>query len=172
MKHTKLVALSAIATAFTVILLSVGAFVPILDYSCIFLAGICIMLPLTQKSVRAALMTYLASALLSLFFIGGRWEITITYAMFFGLHPIFNYFQREKRINRYIALLIKEIWFIGTLVFLYIFFESFIGFEAEWARKYALPLLIVGGGITFIFYDFMMLRFQIVVDAIVRRLKF
>ncbi|MBR1676503.1 MAG: hypothetical protein IJ706_04240 [Clostridia bacterium] len=167
----KLVALSGISSAFAVIFLIVGIFIPMFDYSGLFLASVCMTLPLAKKSKWAALISYAATSLLSLIFISGRWEVLLAFAAFFGLHPIVNYFFKEKGVNRYIGLLIKEIWFILTLLALYFFFEDFIVIEIEWLKKFAVPALIVGGGLLFVVYDIMMFYFQRSVDAIVKRLK-
>ena len=53
MKNSKLIALSAIATAFSLIFLVLGATIPALDYSGIFMASLCVMLPLAKKSAKA-----------------------------------------------------------------------------------------------------------------------
>lgn len=171
MKYSKLIALSAISAALSTVFLIIGVYVPVLDYSGIMMASVCMLLPLTQKSIKAGLLTYTATCLLSLIFIGGRFEITICFAAFFGLHPVFNYFQREKKIKYPIALVIKEIWFLGVVALIYVFFESFIGFEAEWARKYAWPILMFGGALFLVVYDFMMMRFQTIVDSLIKRLR-
>lgn len=171
MKRSKLIALSAIAAAFAVIFLALGAFVPVFDYSGIFIASVCMTLPLAKKSVWAGVMAYLAAALLSLVFVGGRFEITVSFAVFFGLHPIVNLLFDKIKLNRIIGLIIKDIWFIGSLLLLYFFFRDFVGFETEVLQKYALPILIIGGGLLFIIYDIMMVRFQRFADMAVERLK-
>ena len=171
MKNSKLIVLSAISTAFAVIFLTLGAIVPVFDYSGIFMASVCMTLPLTKKSAWAGVMTYLATAILSLIFVGGRFEITVSFAVFFGLHPLANFLFEKAKFNKIIAVIIKDIWFIASLLLLYCFFEEFIGFEAEILKKYAVPILIIGGGIIFVAYDFIMTRFQKFAVAIVERLK-
>ena len=171
MKKSKLIALSAIATAFGVIFLALGAFLPIFDYSGIFIASVCMTLPLTKKSVWAGVMSYLATALLSLMFVGGRFEITVSFALFFGLHPVVNYVFEKRGLNKIIAFAIKDVWFILSLLFLYYFFEEFVGFDVEILKKYAVLVLTVGGGLLFAFYDFAMLRFQRFANYAVERLK-
>ena len=118
MKKSKLIVLSAISTAFAVVFLSLGAFVPVFDYSGIFMASVCMLLPLTKKSVWGGLMAYLATALLSLIFVGGRFEITVAFAAFFGLHPLINFVFEKIKLNRIIVVLIKDVWFIAALLLL------------------------------------------------------
>ena len=171
MKKSKMIALSAIASAFAVIFLALGAIVPTLDYSGIFMASICMTIPLTKKSVWSGAMSYVASALLSLLFVGGRLEITVTFALFFGLHPLVNFLFNKIRLNKVLALAIKEVWFIASLLILYALFRDFVGFENEILQKYAVLILVVGGGLIFIAYDYMMQRFQRFMDMAVARLK-
>ena len=171
MKKSVLIALSAISAALATVFLVVGVFVPMFDYSCIFMASVCMMIPLTKKSVRGGILAFIASALLTLIFSSGRWEVVVTYALFFGLHPTVNFIFRERKFNKVIAFLIKEIWFIGSLIIVYFLFESFFAFETEWARTYALPIIVIGGGLLFFVYDFIMFRFQKILDIAVKRLK-
>ncbi|MBR1867902.1 MAG: hypothetical protein IJ800_04915 [Clostridia bacterium] len=171
MKKSVLIALSAVSAALATVFLVVGIFVPMFDYSCIFIASVCMMIPLTKKSVRGGILAFVASALLTLLFSSGRWEVVVTYALFFGLHPTANFIFREKKLNKIIAFLIKEVWFIASLLVVYFLFESFFAFETEWARAYALPIIIVGGGLLFVVYDFAMIRFQKLLDIAVKRLK-
>lgn len=178
MKNSKLIALSAIATAFSIIFMTLGAIVPALDYSGIFMASICVMLPLSKKSVKAALLTYGATLILAALLVGAttsRWEIVIIYGLFFGLHPTVSYIMKEKNFNKIVGILLKTIWFVGVLIFIYFFFTEFLFDESflnkEWVKKYIYLILIVGGGVIFVVYDFLMDRLQRSADAIVNRLK-
>ncbi len=171
MKRSGLIALSAVATAFSVILLTLGAYVAVLDYSCIFMASLCVMLPLSKQSKKAALLTYIATSLLSAVFIGGRWAVLLPYVLFFGLHPIANYLLAEKKVNKILAVAIKDVWFVGTLLLVNALFVDFFAFETEWAQKYIVWILAIGGGLGFIVYDFCACRFQRAIDLIVKKLK-
>ena len=136
------------------------------------------MLPLAKKSAKAGLMTYAATLCLSCLLVGAttsRWEIVIIYALFFGLHPTVNYFFREKKLNVVLATLIKTVWFVGVLILIYNLFTDFL-FDAsflqkEWVKKYIYLILTGGGGVGFILYDFLMVRFQRLVDIQVSRMK-
>lgn len=136
------------------------------------------MLPLAKKSAKAGLMTYVATLCLSCLLVGAttsRWEIVIIYALFFGLHPTVNYFFREKKLNVVLATLIKTVWFVGVLILIYNLFTDFL-FDAsflqkEWVKKYIYLILAGGGAVGFILYDFLMVRFQRLVDIQVSRMK-
>ena len=171
MKKSKMIALSAISAALAVLFLALGAVVPVFDYSGIFIASVCMTIPLTKKSVWSGVMSYIASALLSLLFVGGRFEITFSFAVFFGLHPAVNFIFGKIRLNKILAVVIKDIWFVASLLLIYALFKEFVGFEHELLQKYAVLVLIVCGGLIFIVYDYMMQRFQKFADAAVERLK-
>lgn len=123
-------------------------------------------------------MTYAATLCLSCLLVGAttsRWEIVIIYALFFGLHPTVNYFFREKKLNVVLATLIKTVWFVGVLILIYNLFTDFL-FDAsflqkEWVKKYIYLILAGGGAVGFILYDFLMVRFQRLVDIQVSRMK-
>lgn len=178
MKQSRLIALSAIATAFSVVFMSLGALIPAFDYSGIFMASLCVMIPLSKKSAKAGFLTYAATLCLSCVLVGAttaRWELIVIYGLFFGLHPTVNYLFREKNFNKYIALLIKTAWFIGVLILIYNVFTDFL-FDAsflqkEWVKKYICLILVVGGGALFVVYDFLMLRFQRITDALVAKMN-
>ena len=65
MKPSKIISLSAVTTALAVIFLAVGAYVDVMDLSCLFMSSLMIMLPLSKKSVKSALFSYGATAILT-----------------------------------------------------------------------------------------------------------
>ena len=101
MKQSKVIALSAICSAFAIIFLTVGAFIPVFDYSAIFMASMCTMLPLAKKSWKGGLMSYMATVALSfIFFFGTNPAMVVTYTLFFGAHPTVSYLLKEKKLNK------------------------------------------------------------------------
>lgn len=166
-----MIALSAITTALSVIFIVIGAFIETFDLSCLFMASVCLMLPLSKNMRLGAFLSYIATAILSFIFSGVRFQILIPYVMFFGLHPIFNEIVVYKKWNKFLAFLIKAVWFIGTLFVTYYFTSMFI-FENEIILKYINIVLPIGGLIVFVIYDFVMLRFQVMTRAIIERFKF
>ena len=66
-------------------------------------------------------------------------------------------------------------WFVGVLILIYNLFTDFL-FDAsflqkEWVKKYIYLILAGGGAVGFILYDFLMVRFQRLVDIQVSRMK-
>lgn len=171
MKKSKVIAISGIATAFSVLLLSIGAYFPTFDLSALFMASLVVMLPLSKKSYLGAVITTIASSILTLIIAGFRYQIVIPFALFFGMHPIVNYFQAStNKFNKWIFLIVKDVWFVLVLVLMQKLSEVLI-IDIESIKRFVYPILIVGGAIGFIVYDFLMQRFQNYIDLIIKRLK-
>ena len=172
MKRSKIISLGAITTAISVVFLALGAYIDVLDLSCLFMASLMIMIPLSKKTVKCAILSYIATCLLSLLFTmgTGKFAISALYAVFFGFHPIVNYIEKEKHLNKILLFIIKDVWFIGTLLLSYYAFTLFTDIP-EFVAKYALYIIIIGGAICFIAYDFIMKRFQYLTENLITRLK-
>ena len=170
MKNGKLIALSAISTALGLIFLIIGAYFPVFDISCLFIASVAVMLPLSKDSVKGAFLTYGATCLLTIPFVIGRFDVLILYALFFGAHPIANYFLIRKNKTFGALTFVKAIWFVGVLFFAYYLLSFFI-IEIEVLNK-VIPLAIIVFGVAFfIVYDLVMIRFQKLTSVIVKKLK-
>ncbi len=177
MKQSKIIALSAISSAFAIVCLTIGVMLPVFDYSAIFMASLCTMLPLAKKSVKGGILTYLGTlGLAFVFFLGIRAEIVLTYGIFFGFHPTVNFIIREKKINKVVALVFKTAWFVLSVLIIYWLFSGFLFEESllnnEIFNKYVYLIITVVGSVLFIAYDFLMLRFQSMIDKTIEKLKF
>ncbi len=170
MKLSKVVALSSLCTAIASVLLVVGAYFPTLSYSCIFLASVVVLLPLSKDTYKGAVFTVIASALLSFLLAGISFETALPYLIFFGFHPIVNKVLKEKKVNRFLAYLIKGVWFVGAMLICYLLTDMFVT-DNEVFKKYMIYIIIIGGSVLFIVYDYMMFYFQRAMDVISKRLK-
>lgn len=170
MKYSRVVALSSVSTALAVIFLIIGSYIEVLDLSCLFMASLALMMPLAKDYKLGGLLSYVATVILAIFLTGMRLQVIIPFAMFFGLHPLANYFQKRLKINLVLATVIKTVWFIGTLYVMYFATKIFVS-PNEFIEKYIHFVLIIGGAVIFIVYDKLMHRFQKAVNSIVFRLK-
>ncbi len=171
MKSAKVIALSAISTAFCIILLVVGSYFTTIDISCLFMASIATSLPLIKGSYKGAFLTYLASSLTSVIFVSSNFAVVICYAVFFGLQPILNYYLINKYKNSInIFTLVKTLWFIG-LCFLMYYFLTFFTVEFEFVEKYIVLFIIIGGGVLGFLYDIATIRFLKALLIIAKKLK-
>lgn len=167
---SKGIALSAVSTALAVVLLIFGAYFETFDLSCLFLASLCMMLPLYKKYYLGAFLSYVAASLLSLLLSAGRFQVIIPFAMFFGLHAIANEFQIKFKINKILALIIKDVWFLGTLAVMYFFTKMFVA-DNDVFEKYMPYIIFIGGALFFPLYDFLIFRFKRMLDVLLTRLK-
>ena len=171
-----MVALCAISTGFAILCLTAGVFIPLLDYSGIFMASLCTMIPLSKKSFKGGLMSYLATlCLASIFFVGLKPEIVLTFGVFFGAHPAVSYILREKKVNNVLSLVIKTIWFVGSILLIYTLFSAFLFEDSllsnEIFKKYAYLILSIVGAALFVVYDLLIARFQMMLDRTIDKLK-
>lgn len=168
---SKGIALSAVSTALAVVLLIFGAYFETFDLSCLFLASLCMMLPLYKKYYLGAFLSYVATSLLALILTAGRFQVVIPFAMFFGLHAIANELQLKFNVNKIVAFIVKEIWFLGTLAVMYFFTKMFVS-DNEVFEKYMPYIIIIGGALFFPLYDILIFRFKKMLDVLLKRLKF
>lgn len=170
MKLSKIVALSAMCTTMSATLLVLGAYFPTLSYSMIFLASVVILLPLAKNTYKGALLTVIASALLSFFIAAFSFETSLPYILFFGFHPIVSKFFKEKGLNKFLAFVIKDLWFVGAMLVCYFVTDLFVT-DDEFFQKYMIYFVTFGGAVLFIVYDRMFDYFQRAVDVLSKRLK-
>lgn len=170
MKLSKVIALSALCTAMSATLLCIGAYFLSLSYSCIFLASVVVLLPLAKETYKGAILTVIASALLSFLIASFSFETDLPYLLFFGFHPIVSKYLEEKKLNRFLAYLIKNLWFVGSMLCCYFLTSMFI-VENETLKKYMIYIIIIGGSIFFVIYDVLFKFFQKQMNVISKRLK-
>ena len=177
MKNAKIIALSAVTTALATVFLVIGNWFPTFSLSGAFMASVVMMMPLAKKTYKGAILSYLATILLTGVFSGffTRWDALFPFALFSGLHPIVNYFFFERSFSNKIAakilfIIVKDIWFVGVLIATHFLFEVYTG-EVEFIRKYIVPILLIGGALIFPFYDYIMTRFQQMINVIIIRFK-
>ena len=171
MKPSKAIALSAICAAIGSLLLVLGEFFPTLSLGAAFTAGVVVMIPLAKDSFKSAFVTYAAAALLAFFISYFRYEAVLPFLSFFGLQPIINRLQRKKGWNKYVMLLLKDVWFVGVAVGYYYLFNLTLFDNNETLNAYALPIIIVGGAVAYVLYDYLTFYFQKYIDLTVKRLK-
>lgn len=168
------IALSAVASSLAVIFLTFGAFVPVFDLTAYMLSSIALMLPLAKKFYLGGFLSYLSSALLALLITGGNFAFVLPFFVFFGIHALINSFQIKFNINKYLALVIKIIWFDLSLILMYKFTQIFISdnqFVIDYVLKYIYYFIPTLGSLFFIFYDWFIFRAQRIINIFVEKYK-
>lgn len=168
------ITLSAMATALGVIFLYLGTFNTYVLFVCYVLAEISLMLPLSKQYYGGAALAYVACCLLTVLMgaLARVWAL-VPFIVFFGLHPIANALQLRFNINRWLALIVKIVWFDLTCwLTLWLVFDWYSGASAlfDVLNKYIWIIIVVGGSIVAFAYDYLMFRFQVLVNNLIQRI--
>lgn len=173
------IALSAISCAVAVIFLLLGFWSNVLLATGYLLGVIALMVPLSKQFFRGAALAYIGTCILTVILGAAAkfWDL-VPFIMFFGLHPLINALQIRFKVNRWIALAVKAMWFDFTLWVAYILVFNGIlgGAQAEseffaFVNKYILVFIFVGGSLIFIAYDYLIFTCQIMVNKLVYRIR-
>lgn len=176
--HSFEIALSAVSCAIAVICLLLGFWSNILLGTGYLLGVTALMIPLSKQFYAGAALAYAGTVILALIMGAAArfWDI-VPFIMFFGLHPLVNSLQLRFKINRWIALAVKAVWFDFTLWVAYILiFDGVLGAGSdneiyEFLNKYVYYFIFIGGSIIFIAYDYLVFNLQIGVNKLVYRIR-
>ena len=170
------IALSAISCALAIIFLLLGTLSGWLLATGYIMAQICLMIPLSKGFYVGDVLAYIGTCILTILLgaIGQAW-LLVPFIMFFGLHPLINVLQLRFNINKWIAYIVKAIWFDFSLWVMYILvFGSSIGDPSieiyRIINDYILVFIFVGGTIIFFVYDYIMFKCQMIVNSLVYRI--
>ena len=164
------IALSALSCALATIFLTLGVVSEVLLFTGYMLGGIALMLPLAKKSYAGFALAYVSTCILSCIFASFRFWDILPFLMFFGLHPLVNELQLKLGINRYVALLIKALWFDVTMFLIWKVVFA-ITTSIPVIDTYILPIILVVGTIAFIAYDYVVFGWRDIVFRLVRRIS-
>ncbi|MCD7728981.1 MAG: hypothetical protein LUI60_03620 [Clostridia bacterium] len=176
------IALSAISCAVAVLFLTLGVFSRYLLATGYIVAQIALMIPLSKQFALGDFLAYLGTVILALILgaVASFWDV-VPFIMFFGLHPLANYFQVKFKINKWIALVIKMVWFDVTLYVMYLLMWNITGITGmgsqtiinvvEFVEKYIWLFIIVLGSLFLWLYDFIMFKAQIWVNKLIYRIR-
>ena len=163
------IALSALSCAMATVMLTVGVYSAVLLFTGYLLACIALMFPLAKKSYAGFALAYVATCILSLIFNVARFFDLLPFIMFFGLHPLVNELQLKTKINRWLACGLKALWFDGTM---YVIWRFVFGMTASipLIDQYIIPIILIGGTVFFVAYDYLMYRWRFAVNTLVDRI--
>ena len=171
------VALAGVSCAIAVAALIMGYYVNVLIGTAYIIAQVALMIPLSKQFYGIDVLAYLATVLLAALVGGlvGAWWLFIPFIMFFGLHPLANSFQLRYRVNRWLALVVKMIWFDAMLFVMYYALGGFLGFTEStfWQAidPYVWIIILVAGSLFLWLYDYVMFKVQIWINMLVYRIK-
>ena len=172
------IALSAVACAIAVICLLLGFWSSVLLGTGYILGVTALMIPLSKQFYLGGFLAYAGTVILALVMGAAArfWDI-VPFIMFFGLHPLVNSLQLRFKVNKWIALAVKAVWFDFTLWVAYILiFDGVLGANSdnsiyEFLNRYVYYFIFIGGSIIFIVYDYLIFNLQIGVNKLVYRIR-
>ena len=163
------IALSALACAIATIFLTIGVYSEILLFTGYLFACIALMLPLAKQCYTGYALAYISTCILSLIFNVARFFDLLPFILFFGLHPLVNELQLKSKINRWLACVLKALWFDGAM---YVVWRFVFGMTSTIAviDQYIIPIILIGGTIFFVAYDYCMYKWRFAVNNVVKRI--
>ncbi len=165
------IALSAISCAVATVFLTVGAFSPFLLATGYLVGCFALMLPLSKDFIWGNVLAFVGASLLSLLFggMGYVWKL-LPFYVFFGLHPLANYLQTRFHWNKWICLPIKAAWFDGAMYLCWRFTFA-MNVNIAWVNENILLVILLGGTLFFIAYDYMIFLCQKSVNQAIARIR-
>lgn len=173
------IALSAISCAVASAFLALGilsGYLLALGY----LVGIlALMVPISKQFYFGGFLAYAGTCILT-FVLGAAakfWDL-VPFIMFFGLHPLVNSLQIRFKINRWLALAVKAVWFIGTLFAGYFMMvygvigAKFLDTQLyQSIKNYIYIIIPIAGALIFFVYDYLIFRCQIMINSLIYRIR-
>ena len=173
------IALSGISCAVAVLFLALGILSGWLLATGYFIGVVALMLPLSKQFYKGGFLAYAGTCVLTIIMGAAAkfWDL-VPFIMFFGLHPLVNALQKKYKFNRWLALLIKAVWFDCTLIAGYfLIYGGVMGGSLfpqnvyDVINKYVYLLIFTVGTFIFVLYDFLVMRCQLAVNAVVARIR-
>ena len=164
------IALSALACAVSTVFLVLGTITPVLLFTGYLASCIALMLPLSKGSYRGYVLAYLGTGFLSFLFCGSAFlPELLGFVCFFGLHPLFNELQLRFQMKRWLAFLIKAVWFDGAMYLIWRFVFDMTT-SVAFVDTFIIPFILVVGTGFFALYDYTMFLCRGKILCLVNRL--
>ncbi|MGI6077574.1 MAG: hypothetical protein ACOYCB_05335 [Fastidiosipilaceae bacterium] len=146
---TRLLAVAGIVVALIIVLLLAVRISPTAKLALYTICSFCVMIVCLEVSFKGAVLTWIASALLGVLFIGV--PAALPYCGFFGPWPLLKgVIERrfcESRGTLWIGYVIKILIFIALVIAIYFLFNALIvPFIALWQTKFGVPVVVLGLG--------------------------
>lgn len=142
-------------------------------------AMVALMVPLSKQFYLGDFLAYAGTVILAIVLGAAAkfWDL-VPFIMFFGLHPLVNALQVKFKVNRWIALAVKAVWFDLTLwvAYILIFGKVLGGADAdnafyEFVRQHIYWIIFVGGTLVIFPYDYLIFKMQTTMDRLVYRIR-
>ena len=156
---SKTISVSAIASAFVTICLTIGAYFEVADLVALVAASVFVILPLYMNSYKGCLLCYLAGGVLAFLCSGFNIMSLVfpAYFAFFGVYPIVKSKFTDVNFNKYLGFIIGLVWFVLVAYGMFFYYTAIMGRVftdlPEWILKNVLYFLAPLAVIVFVVFD-------------------
>ena len=176
------IALSGISCGIAVLFLSLGILSGWLLATGYFIGVLAMMIPLSKNFFKGGFCAYVGTCILTIIMGAAAkfWDL-VPFIMFFGLHPLINALIKKKAAKaliKWLALVLKALWFdCALIVAYYLVFNGLVGGSMfpqgvyDTVNKYIYLFIFTVGTLVGVIYDFLVIRCQLAVNAVVARIK-
>ena len=165
MKNTKKISLSGISTAFCAIFLILGNTIPLLDFSCYFLASLSLTIPFVTKEIKWGILSFIVATVVGFIFVPNI-MVMFSFLAFFGPYAIIVCTMNMKRIKHSLQYAVKAIFFAISIFAMYQFSNVFIDLNGY---NFPIPILLGGAFVVMFVYDYLMQRIMKQLERMTRR---
>ena len=173
---SKVIALSAISSAFIALFLTLGAYVTFIDLISVVFASAFTVLPLYYKSFTGSFLSFLAGGIIAFLFSGFNVYSLVfpAFFFFFGCYPIIKSIFTEKNFNKVLSIIIGLIWCVAFSYGLYFYYVFFMKMQLtdfpETIIRYIYFFITVFAVILFIIFDRFIVAVKMVEDRYLKRI--
>ena len=147
------IALGGICLALTVISMALASFVPGIELTLFAISSLFTAVMIIETGVGGGLLLYAGAAILGLIMIPNKLAL-IPYLFIFGYYAVLKYYI-EKIAGAVVQIIIK-VFYSAAVVFVALFFFKELIAGSIHFPDYPLAVLIAGGTLMLILYDFIM----------------
>lgn len=173
---SKIVSISAIASALCALTLTVGAYIELADLFALVISSLFVIMPLYYKSYKGSILTYLVGGVIAFLFSGFNLLSLVfpSYFAFFGIFPIVRNVMIEKKLNKIVRYLISVVWFLAVTYGMYFYYtlvmQGIIDGLPIWVVQNVMYFIAPVSIITFIIYDRYISVMQIFIDKYIGKI--
>ena len=152
-QQTKRIAAASIFSALSVIILSLGSVIEVMDLTLCAIASVFVVLSVIELGYYWPFLVYAVTGILSALLLPNKFP-AVVYLLFAGLYPMFK--AAFERLHYVIGWLLKFSFFNTTLL-LIIFITVYVMRLEDTGLEYTVILLLLAN-VTFFLYDFVLTK--------------
>ncbi|MCM1990381.1 hypothetical protein [Oceanirhabdus seepicola] len=151
MKNTRFIALGGVLTALNIIILYMSVLLHFNKLFFLFITSCIVVTSIIITDKKTAFISYVATALLSLFLLSANIGVAIVYILIFGAYPFIKLFLEGCR-NAPIEFLLKLLYINSGVLISFLLYSKL--FADIFTFKFSVFILIIVLQILFIVYDY------------------